>query len=194
MPVIYFLRHGQTDWNAERRMQGQIDIALNDKGREQAAQNGRTLAALLGDVAQCDFVSSPLVRASETMEIVRETMSLPRSGYVIDKRLMEIHFGDWQGAQWETLGGSWSNAVSERMADPWTSVPPGDGAESNAMLSARVLEWLSEVSRDTVAVAHGGVMRVLRAHIEGLDAHKMIKLDVPQDKVLRIDGVALSWH
>ncbi len=194
MAIVYFLRHGQTDWNAERRMQGQADIALNDKGREQAARNGRVLAGLLGDPARYDFVSSPLVRATETMEILREAMGLTRAGYITDKRLMEIHFGDWQGAQWDTLGGSWADAVSDRMADPWTSVPPGDGAESNAMLSARVLDWLSQVSRDTVAVAHGGVMRTLRAHIEDLDAHTMIKLDVPQDKVLRIDGAALTWH
>lgn len=175
-------------------MQGQIDIALNDNGRVQAARNGAVLTTLLGNAAQYDFVSSPLIRATETMQIVREAMGLPCNSYLTDKRLMEIHFGDWQGAKWETLGGSWSDAVSERMADPWTSVPPGKGAESNAMLSTRVLEWLSQVSRDTVAVAHGGVMRVLRAHIEGLDAHTMIKLDVPQDKVLRIDGAALSWH
>ncbi|MDX2264395.1 MAG: histidine phosphatase family protein [Hyphomicrobiales bacterium] len=194
MPVIYFLRHGQTDWNASRRMQGQIDTPLNDVGRAQAARNGRALATLLGDAAAWDYVSSPLVRASETMEIVRETLGLPRLGYATDKRLMEIHFGDWQGELWENLGGSWSETVAQRLADPWNHVPPGEGAESNGMLSERVLAWLSQVSRDTVAVAHGGVMRVLRAHIEGLDVHTMIALHVPQDQVLRIDGGHLSWH
>lgn len=194
MPVIYFLRHGQTDWNAQRRMQGQIDTPLNDLGRQQAERNGRVLAALLGDASGWDYVSSPLARASETMEIMRETLGLPRRGYSIDKRLMEIHFGDWQGELWDTLGGLWGKALAHRLEDPWNHLPPGEGAESNAMLSARVIAWLSEVSRDTVAVAHGGVMRALRAHVEGLDVHTMIALPAPQDQVLRIDGSSLSWH
>ena len=62
--TIYFVRHGQTDWNAERRFQGQLDIPLNDTGRAQAARNGAALARVIGDSAGFDFVSSPLSRAT----------------------------------------------------------------------------------------------------------------------------------
>ena len=89
MPLIYFLRHGQTDWNAERRFQGHLDIPLNETGRGQASRNGRALAAAIGEAGAFDFVSSPLVRASETMEIVRREMGLDPKAYRTDLRLRE---------------------------------------------------------------------------------------------------------
>ena len=68
---IYFVRHGQTDWNAEKRLQGQTDIPINARGRAQARRNGRLLAGYLADPAALDYVASPLGRTRETMEILR---------------------------------------------------------------------------------------------------------------------------
>ena len=101
LPLVYFVRHGQTDWNAEHRLQGQADIALNALGRAQATRNGRKLAELIADPADFDFVASPLGRTRETMELVRAAMGLEPHGYRTDPRLIEVHFGDWQG---HTLG------------------------------------------------------------------------------------------
>ena len=68
--TLYFVRHGETDWNRAQRYQGQRDIPLNATGREQAVGNGRVLAQALGqEAAALDYVSSPLVRARETMEL-----------------------------------------------------------------------------------------------------------------------------
>ena len=61
-PTIYFLRHGQTNWNVELRLQGQQDIPINETGREQARKNGRGLANLLDDPARFRFIASPLGR------------------------------------------------------------------------------------------------------------------------------------
>src|SRR5690606_32679256 len=72
--TIYFVRHGQTDWNAEGRLQGQEDTSLNDLGRSQATGNGERLAELIPDASLFDFVSSPLWRTRETMERVRAAM------------------------------------------------------------------------------------------------------------------------
>jgi broad specificity phosphatase PhoE len=70
--LIYVIRHGQTDWNAERRLQGQKDIPLNAIGREQARQNGIDLAEILKiEAIPFDFVASPLGRTRATMEIMR---------------------------------------------------------------------------------------------------------------------------
>ncbi len=91
--TLYFIRHGQTGWNKDRRIQGQIDSELNDLGRQQAARNGQTLRQLLADLGSHDYVASPLRRTSETMEIVRENAGLPRSGFRTDDLLKEIHFG-----------------------------------------------------------------------------------------------------
>ena len=74
--LIYLIRHGQTDWNAEGRLQGQADTGLNDTGRAQATRNGEFLAGLVADPAAFDFVASPLSRTRETMERVRAAMGL----------------------------------------------------------------------------------------------------------------------
>ena len=79
-PVIYYIRHGETSWNAQGRLQGTQDIALNDLGRRQAAHAGNVLAELLArdgrDKAALPFVASPLGRARATMELVREAIGL----------------------------------------------------------------------------------------------------------------------
>ena len=96
--LIYMIRHGQTAWNAEGRLQGQKDIPLNDTGRSQAAGNGHALKGILGDtVSDFDFVASPLGRTRETMEILRRAMGLPPLAYRTDPRLVEVSFGDWEG-------------------------------------------------------------------------------------------------
>ena len=81
VPTIYYIRHGETDWNAEGRLQGTRDIPLNDLGRKQAAQAGAILAALFErderDEASLQFVASPLGRARSTMELVRGVLRLP---------------------------------------------------------------------------------------------------------------------
>ena len=193
MPLIYFLRHGETDWNAARRIQGHLDAPLNDKGRGQAARNGRALAAILADATAFDYVSSPLVRASETMEIVRRELGLDANGYRTDLRLREYNLGDWQGRFYADIERDFPDVIAEQRRDPWNFLYPGEGGESFALLSARVLAWLAEIDRDTVATAHGGVMRCLRRHFLGLDTAATFKLDMPQDRVLRIDAGVLSW-
>jgi probable phosphoglycerate mutase len=188
MPLIYFIRHGQTDWNAERRFQGQLDVPLNDTGRGQATRNGRALVEVIATAAAFDFVSSPLRRAAETMEIIRREMALAPDAYRTDPRLMEIHVGDWQGRWTREIFGD-----AQHHDGGWDFVHPGEGGESYAMLSARVLAWLAEVKADTVVTAHGGVMRCLRRHFLGLGNAEAFKLDAPQDKVLRIEDGALTW-
>ena len=195
MPLIYFLRHGQTGWNAERRIQGHIDAPLNDLGRTQAARNGRALAEAIGDASAFDYVSSPLVRASETMEIVRRELGLAPKGYRADLRLREYNLGDWQGSRYDDIERDFPALIAAQRLDPWNFLYPGEGGESFFLLSARVLAWLAEIDRDTIATSHGGVMRVLRRHFLDLDVETTFKPDIPQDQVLRIanGGAALNW-
>jgi probable phosphoglycerate mutase len=193
MALIYFLRHGQTDWNAIRRIQGHIDTPLNDLGRSQAARNGQALAQVIADPDAFDFLSSPLSRATETMEIVRREIGLDPKAYRTDKRLMEYCLGDWEGELYADLQAKFPELMAELRRDQWNFRYPGERGESFVMLSARVFECLNEITRDTVATAHGGVMRCIRRHYDGLGAEATFKLDVPQDKVLRIENGMLSW-
>ncbi len=195
MRLIYFIRHGETDWNAERRLQGQRDIPLNLKGEAQAARNGRVLAGHfreLGlDPAAFDFVSSPLGRARRTMEIVRREMALDPA-FRTDPELMEITFGAWEGSTLEELAARNRVAAEARAADKWNYVPPG--GESYSMLSDRIAGWLAGVSVPTVAVSHGGVNRVLRGLVAGDIATREIPiLDVPQDRILVVRDDAFEW-
>ena len=102
---IIFVRHGETPYNAENRLQGQRDIPLAARGRDQARAVGRALRDRIGaeidrlEAAQA-FVASPLLRTRETMELARAAMGLTPAGYRLDPALVELTFGDWEGLTW----------------------------------------------------------------------------------------------
>jgi broad specificity phosphatase PhoE len=162
-PTIYYIRHGETAWNAEGRLQGVQDIPLNDLGRKQAANSGAILADLFArdgrSEASLAFVASPLGRARTTMELVRGRLKLPPDQYTIDDRLREIGYGDWEGSTLAQMQAADPNVFARRQADKWT-VPPPRG-ESYAEVQARVTDWYNGLTADTVAVAHGGTARAL---------------------------------
>jgi probable phosphoglycerate mutase len=190
--TLYFVRHGETDWNREGRYQGQRNIPLNATGRRQAGRNGRTLAEALGGAAAAlDYVASPLMRARETMEILRGQLALPPRDYRTDDRLREIDYGHWEGRLWEELPHVDPDGLAARLSDPWSWQPAG--GESYCMLSARVGLWLAEVQRDAVVVAHGGVSKVLRGLVLRLSGAEIARLEVPQDKVLLVASGAVRW-
>ncbi|MCL4766282.1 MAG: phosphoglycerate mutase family protein [Hyphomicrobiaceae bacterium] len=190
--TIYFVRHGETAWNAARRLQGQTDISLNDTGRLQAARNGRVLKEMIRDFSALDFVASPLSRARETMEIVRGEIGLERSGFRTDERLMEIKFGHWEGCTWAELPDRDPEGYRARLADAFGWCPRG--GESYRDLTERIASWLTGIARDAVIVSHGGVSRVLRGHLLGIDPREVPHLDVPQDKLLLLRAGYMAWH
>jgi broad specificity phosphatase PhoE len=190
--TLYFVRHGETDWNRARRYQGQRDIPINATGRGQAARNGRALAQVLdGTAASLDYVASPLSRARETMEIVRGELGLPPLDYRTDDRLREIHYGHWEGRLWLDLPQTGPEGHAARAADPWNWQPVG--GESYRRLSERVAGWLAEMTNDAVVVSHGGVSKVLRGLVLQLGATEIAGLEVPQDKVLRVTAGSVGW-
>ena len=193
MPLIYFIRHGETDWNVERRMQGQLEVPINANGRRQAARNGRMLREVIGDGAGFDFVASPQLRTRQTMEIILTEMGLDTAAYRTDVRLREFHKGDWQSLLWPEISERFPDAVAAYEQDRWKVIPPGKGAESFAALYARVCAWLTEVTSNTVVVSHGGPMRCIRKQLLDLDDATTLTLPVPQDMILLINGGTLEW-
>ncbi len=191
--TIYFLRHGETDWNAEQRYQGQTDIPLNAKGRGQAARNGQTLLAYLGTqrAAGLDYVASPLLRASETMRIARQAMGLEADAFRRDDRLMEQHYGHWEGKLWRELPEIDPIGFAARAKDKWGWCPIG--GESYRLLTGRIGSWLGEVDRDLVVASHGAVSRALRGLVLGLEGPEVTELEVPQDKVLVLTPGHMNW-
>ncbi len=189
--TIYFIRHGETDWNAQSRYQGQADIPMNETGRAQARRNGEALRSLLPGIAHCSYVASPLLRARETMEIVRGAMGLEPSSYALDPRLKEIHYGDWQGILAKDLPDIDAAGLEARARDTFRWRPTG--GESYEDLMVRSIGWLDDVAQDTVVSGHGGISRVLRGHIYGLDAATVPELPVPQDRILVLKREGMHW-
>jgi len=184
-PTIYYIRHGQTDWNAEFRFQGQQDIPLNAKGQKQADENGRKLGELLAGRPDrgegLDFIASPLGRTRETMERVRAGMGLPKEGYQLEDRLIEISYGDLEGTTLEFLKKNDNKRHRYRKDNAW-HFQPVDG-ESHEMVLGRVAQWHASLQRDCVVAAHGAVGRVVRYHLLGLDQQEAARFPFPQDKI-----------
>jgi probable phosphoglycerate mutase len=189
--TLYYIRHGETDWNAEGRLQGQRDTDLNAKGRVQAADAGRKLRNLVQDLGSVDFISSPLKRTRQTMEIAREAAGLEPFSYETDDRLKEISFGDWEGLTWPEVEARAPEKAAAREADKW-SFPPPDG-ESYAMLSERVNPFFNALKRDTVVVSHGGVARALLAQLCDVPPERAPHLDIWQGRVIVIQHRKYNW-
>lgn len=191
-PTIYFIRHGETDWNVEGRLQGQRDIPLNDVGRVQAEEAGRRLRGLVERYEDLDYVASPMGRTRETMERLRQAIGLHPGHYRLDERLVELTFGAWEGMTWKEVRKAEPQSAALRERDKWNYVPPG-GGESYAMLAARVRPILDDIARETVIVAHGGVARAFLAVACGVSTRHAASLDIWQGKVLVIEGRNHRW-
>jgi broad specificity phosphatase PhoE len=162
-PTIYYIRHGETAWNAQGRFQGSQDIPLNELGRVQAVASGEILSRLLArdgrDGAALPYVASPLGRARLTMELARGALELPAADYSVDDRLREIGYGQWEGLTLPEMEVNDAATFALRQVDKWTVAAPS--GESYASVTLRVRDWFDSLLVDTVAVAHGGTMRAL---------------------------------
>lgn len=194
LPPIFLCRHGETDWNAEGRIQGQMDIPLNALGRDQAARNGRELRARLGArPADLAFLASPLSRAVETMRIIREALDLPPDDFPRDERLRELHFGDWQGQTLAEVEAADPQIIVEREADKWGFCPPGPGAERYEDLARRIRPVFEGLTGRTLVVAHGGVTRTFMRVYLGLAPAEAAHLTIDQDRVLAVLPDGHAW-
>ena len=157
-PIIYYIRHGETSWNAEGRLQGAQDIPLNDLGRKQAAHAGNVLAELLArdgrDKSALPFVASPLGRARATKELVRRALKLPPEDYALDDRLREIGYGVWEGSTLAEMQAADPVLYAKRLTAKWMT------PLSASMRRAR--RPLAEVRRRLTAICREGDCAILR--------------------------------
>ncbi len=168
------------------RFQGQRDIPLNDFGRSQAKHNGEKLFDKIGKAKGIEFISSPLSRTRETMEIIRAAMGLPVDQYAMDNRLIEISYGDFEGKTKPELKTANRKLFLSRKQNAWNFRP--NNGESQADTLIRIADWYASLEDDKtyVVTAHGAVGRVLRYHLLGLDQQEAATFVFPQDEVFEI--------
>lgn len=178
---IWFLRHGQTEWNASRRIQGQLESQLSERGRWHAAEQAKVMASVLRDHApRC--IASPLIRAFDTAQI-----ALAGYPFETDPKLKEIHAGAWQGLYYDDVLARWPDLVNDEMTalELFAHAPEGEGLVA---FRARIQSVLEDLSEPTVIVAHGLWGQVARAILCGLDETAMRRLDNLQGVVYLIEN------
>ncbi|WP_166864273.1 MULTISPECIES: histidine phosphatase family protein [unclassified Salinibacterium] len=161
MTELYLVRHGETDWNRARRVQGRTDIPLNDTGRAQAARAGELLARRSWDA----IYASPLSRAVETAEIIAARVGV--DGVTTREALMERDYGAAEGM---------TNAEIEAQYPAGVRAP---GQETREEVGARVVAALAEIAQThpgqrVAIVSHGGAIRSVLATIDPETRHPAI--------------------
>lgn len=183
MPERLFLaRHGQTRWNLERRLQGQLDSPLTDDGLAQAS----ALANVLAGVGIRTVCTSPLGRALRTAVIVAESLG---AELVEVPELAEVHHGTMAGMTWQEIDEAYPAARSERAANRYGWAFPGGESYAQARARARraltACGWAS--TGPPLLVSHEMIGRMLRAELRGLDAASALALRHPHSVVFEID-------
>lgn len=179
-PKIWFLRHGQTEWNKAYRLQGQLDSPLTTRGIAEAKRQAMILPPILAE--NPDIFVSPLGRARQTADI-----ALGQIPYQTDPRLMEIDAGAWQGM-----------LRAEIMAarPDWAATGPSaleiyeaaEGGEGLIAFEARIAGFLEDLTEPTVIVAHGLLGQVLRAIVQGIEPRQAGTLSNQQGCVYLLES------
>ena len=191
-PLLYVVRHGETEWNRDRRIQGQQDSPLNDTGLEQAQDVAERLLSELGQAGGAlPLWSSDLLRALQTAIAIGQVLDCRAARK--SRRLRERMFGAVEGHTWAELTEEYPDEVKAyKSGEDRDAIP---GIEPYARFRERVLRSFRVISRrgeSALVVTHGGVMRVLLEEALGEDKRFMIsntalyRFRIHEDRVERV--------
>lgn len=171
---LLLIRHGETDWNIAKRIQGGTDIGLNQDGLAQAAALAKTLSPRSGSI--CALYSSPLKRAGQTAKVIGEYLGLPCRR--VDT-LREINFGLWEGLTWEEVKTRFPEEFKVWYQDRRRARPP-EGESYQELLERFVpaLQGLTENAAgtgDIIVVTHSGCIMSFLSLLNGTPLHEMAK-------------------
>lgn len=177
MKSVYFVRHGESEWNVLNKICGSTDVPLTDVGREQAAETGREI---LRQGIQADLIlCSPLIRAAETAQLISSVTGIPVR---VDERLTEQHFGRWEG-------------TSPRSSPEFTCakqqfVARFDGGESMMHLAQRIYNVLDDIKasgQTCIIAAHNGIARVVRSYFFDMTNEQFAHYAIKNGEIVRFD-------
>jgi broad specificity phosphatase PhoE len=157
------LRHGQTEWNILKKVQGSGDSPLSSEGKKQTARWARTLR----DFRWNRIVASDLGRVRATVDILNRELLLPAT---FDQRLREQHWGDWEGLTIPFIQENFQEDLARRVAKGWDFAPPG--GESRIAVKDRALAYLREAAeqwsgQNILVICHQGVVKSVLYWITG---------------------------
>lgn len=191
---LYFIRHGQTDWNLQGRFQGISDIALNDAGREQSLQIGRGLAKRINEndvvTESLQIHSSPLLRARQSAEIISKELALDPDRIFHRPELRETSYGDWEGMTTFEVKAAFPIARKARKADRWTFSPPGGEAPLSRVSVLR--DFLESLEPPAIIVTHTGVIRICLYLFGLLGQENALVEPISQDKIYAVTKGSLA--
>ncbi len=188
-PPIYFIRHGETDWNRQGLIQGWTDIPLNARGHVQARAVAQALIGIPDFSPDYNFVVSPLLRARQTMGYMAEALALEPEQIAVEPAVQELGFGVWEGKPfWELKASATYPAHPE---DRYSWRP--ERGESYEDGHIRINRWLDTLDRPTVVVAHGAIGRCLIAEIAGLQRRALVEQVMLQGYYCRLADGQAEW-
>jgi probable phosphoglycerate mutase len=188
-PPIWLVRHGLTDWNRERRIQGQIDTVLNAAGHLQSEALARGLRKVLQPVQQLRYFVSPLTRARQTMGYISSSFGVDASSIEVEPLLKELGFGVWEGRLVRELKthADYPRDPGERFR--WRPL----NGESYADGIDRVSRWLAGLDGPTIVVSHGAIGRCIIGLVAGLEAEQLVLTAMPQGRFCRLMNGRIDW-
>ncbi|MDF1853864.1 histidine phosphatase family protein [Pseudooceanicola sp.] len=187
LPPLYLLRHGQTDWNRDGRIQGQMESDLTDLGRAQAGRQGEILTGLSLPKDIRAHVS-PLRRTRQTADLAVAPLGLTLN---LDDRLKEVTMGEWEGHYYAALRPTLDAEFQTMSGFDLCLNSPG---ESEAELRARCQSFLEDITGPSIIVSHGIALTILRGVVRGLSYDEMAALEREQGVVIALIDGAETLH
>ena len=168
---LYFMRHGETVWNTERRYQGMTDIELSEEGLRQAECAAKRFKNIKID----KIYASPLKRAMKTAEKIAEEKGLE---IISEDDFREIHFGEWEGKTVPELTEKYGESYTNFIREPHQYGFPGEGSVENVInrIKPGIDRLIAEEKGNVLIVSHGGIIRLMIMYIMGLDSSWFTKM------------------
>lgn len=185
---VYLLRHGETEWNKDLRIQGQLDSPLTRLGQSQAKRQAHTLRRVRASLSHHTLWASPLGRAQETA-----SLALDGVAFATDPRLAEIHCGQWEGLTHAERLSRDPDIVAtiETEFEMYANTPEGERIPD---LAARLVSFLSDLDAPAIIVSHKITLVVMRALLIGGDAPLDADFAPTQGSILQISNAAAIAH
>ena len=168
---LYFMRHGETVWNTERRYQGMTDIELSEEGLRQAECAAKRFKNIKID----KIYASPLKRAMKTAEKIAAEKGLE---IISEDDFREIHFGEWEGKTVPELTEKYGESYTNFIREPHKYGFPGEGSVENVInrIKPGIDRIIAEEKENVLIVSHGGIIRLMIMYIMGLDSSWFTKM------------------